>query len=99
MVDGSSPLSAPIARERVAEYPQPTPIRANRVMALSGGGAVNWTHQLVWEALDTRVPPAGNAFKAGYCWRAWVRGTAVKIGTLGDPAAENPDTVAGAVAG
>ncbi len=68
-------------------------------MALNGGGAVNLTHQLVWDAFDTTVPPAGSECNAGYCWRAWVKGTAVERGNPGEVAAENPDTVAGAVAG
>lgn len=99
MVDGFSLLSAPVAKERVAEYPHPTPIRAKRVMVLTGGACVNWTHQLVCEAVDTMVPPAGSDLKLGCFCRAWVRGMAVELGTVGDPAAENPDRVVGVVVG
>ena len=97
IVDGLSPLSAPFANERVAEYPHPTPSRAKGAVALAGGAAVNWTHQLVGETLDTTVPPAGSDAKLGYCRRAWAKGMAVGLGNRMDPAADNPETVAGLV--
>ena len=89
MGEGWRALSDPEVKGRGAKYPQPTPVRADRVMARSGGGRVG--HE---------GARGGQGFLSGaYCGGARVNGTTATLGTLGDPVGASPDTVVGEVVG